>query len=1376
MEGNETYTSRLVEIIKTEGVALWVPCSGVASAVEDAQAKEFIEQHTRCKCIQFDISTTSVLHEKDAFMRETKSRALPVPDTHDVKSKDDVIRILSDHADSTLQHRFILKPIGVDDINRGNMTLLPLSTSLKTKEYVSRLPISASNPWILQQFIPGGEEYCTHALIVRGEIKCFVACPSAELLMHYTPLPRNSTLWQAMYAFTIDFVKRSSNPEFMTGHLSFDFMVCDGAVHEGRFERNIFVIECNPRTHTAVVLFGQQSPEMGEMVQAYLSAIGADEETASSASNTSELPNGIGQPLVIPSLDAQQSMRSFETVLALIEDQASSYPEYHAIGFANFKLDASSQRPPEHVSFLELRDLSRLAASILDDLLRNQRSREDSPTIGLLFTSSLDFILTWLGLLRLRCKAFLLAPQLEPQAIEHLCTVSGVRTILIDDGQGQKVTQLRDNINIVKIPTYQRDRHTNPHDYSEMSLSREALDIAYLRHTSGTSSGLPKPIIQSQWGAVGCLPSFTDTDQPGTFSTTPLYHGGLADCLRAWTSGAMIWFFPEGVVPITGANVRASVHYAREVSSSPVKYFSSVPYVLQMLAEDDDGVHLLQEMDLVGVGGAALPPSVGNKLVDLNVNLVSRMGSAECGFVMSSHRDYAEDKEWQYLRPIDDPTFLSFEHREDGLSELVVKSQWPLISKVNRGDGSYATADLFEVHPSIPNAWRYHSRADAQITLANGKKFDPSPLEDSIRASTSLLKDVLIFGAGKDYVGALLFKTSQDLSDEGALEAIWPLVQKLNSETQSHARLTRSMLVVIQVREGEEPLPKSSKGTIMRRQAEETYADIISRAYSGKATISEGPFDITNDNPHSILLNIFSQVLGCQVDPQRDLFHQGVDSIACMQIKKLIEAHFMPKGSPRLPINVIYDNGTIDALAISLTQICRGNDQQNTQNDHDELDLMRALSEKYSQFKPFKANSTHRDGIVITLTGATGTLGAHILSQLCSDNRVCKVYCLLRAQDKFAAHQRISKALLKRCLSGIEHLKESHGCQKISCLPCNLSEPKLGLSDDDWAHIVTESTILIHSAWTVNFSLRLGSFENHIAGTRNMINAAMSGDAQLFFISSTAAVSSDPSAIIPERISSDPSHASSLGYSRSKWAAEHVCAAAFQESLKSPPTGVSKGPNLSIIRVGQLCGNEIGIWNTSEAYPLMLSSASLTGCLPDLPNEPLNWLPVDLAAKAVLEIALSDQFIPTMASSRDNSLPDIPVYHVLNPHKTPSWCEMLDMITEGSDGSLFEKASPAEWLERLESATSTLPGGHPSQALLGLWKRRYAQWEPRQGIMAASPTFGITSSSRASQTVRDVKPLNRDRIMNMWNWIQENMGTKKPGHLSDVVNTHPPQM
>lgn len=143
----------------------------------------------------------------------------------------------------------------------------------------------------------------------------------------------------------------------------------------------------------------------------------------------------------------------------------------------------------------------------------------------------------------------------------------------------------------------------------------------------------------------------------------------------------MIWLFPGKDVPITAKNIcqclETAKSYASEEMIPKVKYFSSVPYVLQMMEADERGLSWLQSMEIVGVGGAALPAEVGDRMVKAGVNLISRFGSAECGFLLSSFRDFATDKDWQYLRDYNPPSLVDFEVRDGDLAELVVKPGWP---------------------------------------------------------------------------------------------------------------------------------------------------------------------------------------------------------------------------------------------------------------------------------------------------------------------------------------------------------------------------------------------------------------------------------------------------------------------------------------------------------------------------------------------------------------------------------------------------------------------------------------------------------------------------------------------------------------------------
>ncbi|KAL4814449.1 hypothetical protein BDW67DRAFT_177000 [Aspergillus spinulosporus] len=252
---SKPYLDSLLAVVSKEGVHPWISRSSVVGAVEDGEVMVMAQTEfgNRLKAVQFDSATVKRFHEKDTFIDHLKSLELPVPESHRCTSAGEK------------GEKFILKPIGVNDKARGKMmTLLPLDSKEATSSYLAALDISKSTPFLLQEYITG-EEYCTHSLIVRGEVKAFVACPSSDMLMHYSATPPGSVLSAKMLEFTTQVSQRGG--ENFTGHLSFDFLV------QGRGEETrLSPIECNPRAHTAVVLL-QHTPVMAH---AYLSVFDHD--------------------------------------------------------------------------------------------------------------------------------------------------------------------------------------------------------------------------------------------------------------------------------------------------------------------------------------------------------------------------------------------------------------------------------------------------------------------------------------------------------------------------------------------------------------------------------------------------------------------------------------------------------------------------------------------------------------------------------------------------------------------------------------------------------------------------------------------------------------------------------------------------------------------------------------------------------------------------------------------------------------------------------------------------------------------------------------------------------------------------------------------
>ena len=222
---------------------------------------------------------------------------------------------------------------------------------------------------------------------------------------------------------------------------------------------------------------------------------------------------------------------------------------------------------------------------------------------------------------------------------------------------------------------------------------------------------------------------------------------------------------------------------------------------------------------------------------------------------------------------------------------------------------------------------------------------------------------------------------------------------------------------------------------------------------------------------------------------------------------------------------------------------------------------------------------------------------------------------------------------------------------------------------------------------------------------------------------------------IREVIYSNPPPNKSLGYSKSKWVAEAIC-------LKAAKFSWMAG-RIKVLRIGQLTGDtKNGVWNRSEAWPLMLSTTKQLGCLPML-DEKLSWLPVDVAARAVIEISLLSQ--------RTGTSSPCTVYHLVSNNQDTSWMDLLGWINEDSREEIL-LVEPNKWLEKLERMDH-----HPAQSLLGLWKNGFGKVgeDAATGENKGLITFDTGNASSSSQAMRSVGPIDEVVVRKMWQWLNE---------------------
>lgn len=236
------YTAALRAIVEREGVDVYVPvCSPVASFY-DSLARDELEGV--CEVLHPRPDELRQVNDKFEFATVARSVGLRVPDTHRITNP----RQVAEFDFSGRERSYILKSIAYDPVRRLDLTRLPRPTPAQTVAYVASLPISTDNPWILQEFIEG-QEYCTHGTVRDGEVQVWCCCESSASQLNYT---------MAQVPAIEQWVRTFCRAAPMTGQLSFDFIVTpDGEV---------FAIECNPRTHSAISMFYNHS----DLSRAYL--------------------------------------------------------------------------------------------------------------------------------------------------------------------------------------------------------------------------------------------------------------------------------------------------------------------------------------------------------------------------------------------------------------------------------------------------------------------------------------------------------------------------------------------------------------------------------------------------------------------------------------------------------------------------------------------------------------------------------------------------------------------------------------------------------------------------------------------------------------------------------------------------------------------------------------------------------------------------------------------------------------------------------------------------------------------------------------------------------------------------------------------------
>lgn len=279
-------------------------------------------------------------------------------------------------------------------------------------------------------------------------------------------------------------------------------------------------------------------------------------------------------------------------------------------------------------------------------------------------------------------------------------------------------------------------------------------------------------------------------------------------------------------------------------------------------------------------------------------------------------------------------------------------------------------------------------------------------------------------------------------------------------------------------------------------------------------------------------------------------------------------------------------------------------------------------------------------GAVVLVTGATGSLGSHIVQKLAENPTVAQVVCVNRDSISVPALRRQQEAFQER------GIKMAPGARaKLRVLATDTAKPQLGLPVHEYTWLVQNTTHIIHNAWPMSWTRPVAAFVPQLQSMRNLLDLAR--DAAMApgrnrdrvgfqFVSSIGVVghSGTTGRVLERRL--PVSATVPIGYAEAKW----VCEALLDETLHKFPALFRP----QVTRPGQIAGSSTsGYWNTVEHLPFFIKSAQALGAWPALDGV-MQWLPVDLSAAVMADLVL-------------NPSASHPVYHVDNPVGQP-WREM----------------------------------------------------------------------------------------------------------------------
>lgn len=367
---------------------------------------------------------------------------------------------------------------------------------------------------------------------------------------------------------------------------------------------------------------------------------------------------------------------------------------------------------------------------------------------------------------------------------------------------------------------------------------------------------------------------------------------------------------------------------------------------------------------------------------------------------------------------------------------------------------------------------------------------------------------------------------------------------------------------------------------------------------------------------------------------------------------------------------------------------------------------------------------------VVLVTGASGSLGGHLVYHLAQLPDVKTIVCLNR-ENRAEPYVRQQKAMREKGIRFPEALKP-----KLLVLQTDSSKPHFGLEKKQYDSLVGSVTHLIHNAWPMSAKRALAGFESQFQVVRNLIDFACDVSAvrpESFkfgfqMVSSVGVVghyglgNGQDKTMVPEQ-SVDIDSVLTNGYGEAKWGCERMISKTIQQHPDRFRT--------MVVRLGQIAGSKTsGYWNPMEHFGFLIKSSQTLNALPDVPGT-VYWTPVNDIAGTLSDLVLAEHT-------------PYPVYHIENP-VGQSWKETNAIL---ADALGIKNMIPfEEWTERVKAAPSR---NNPASTLLEFLDSNYLR------MSCGGLVLDVKHTLEHSKTLSAVGPVSEEvvrKYIHIWKEI-----------------------